>query len=407
MINKICFKNYKIFKERQELELKPLTIIIGKNNSGKSAVVKLPTLIEESLNTESVNSVNFINGGVELGGELKDLVYGKANRAIEIELESFEDTTQNKLSLDVLIVEDKQKKQTAKIDRWKLNDEMDLVSKGDNNYFIDKNTEQDYRCSFTGFYLDLYFYGNEFETSGTPLEQPFRLKTDYIGSIRTLPERDYRLTGAHNQNKTGIFGENAYQFLISDLFNTNPKLVNNISEWYKTNFEGWGIYINDDRVPIFQIEVRKDELIQNIRDTGIGMSQALPLVTRAFKPCDDKTLIIIEEPETHLHPAAHGNLAELFASSLSDKNKRYLIETHSQNFVLRLRRLVAEGKLNKDSLAIYYVEFDEDSNSSNLERITVDELGKVNTWPEGVFNETLDEAIGIRTAQINKEGYED
>ena len=52
MINKISFKNYKLFKEKQTLELKPITILIGKNNSGKSAVLKLPTLIEGSLSGE-------------------------------------------------------------------------------------------------------------------------------------------------------------------------------------------------------------------------------------------------------------------------------------------------------------------------------------------------------------------
>lgn len=57
----------------------------------------------------------------------------------------------------------------------------------------------------------------------------------------------------------------------------------------------------------------------------------------------EPTLIVVEEPETHLHPAAHGDLAERFVDSfIEDSNKRYLIETHSQNFVLRLRRLIAE-----------------------------------------------------------------
>ena len=52
------------------------------------------------------------------------------------------------------------------------------------------------------------------------------------------------------------------------------------------------------------------------------------------------SLTIIEEPELHLHPSAHGDLAERFAESLKDKNKRYLIETHSENFILRKSRRV-------------------------------------------------------------------
>ena len=114
----------------------------------------------------------------------------------------------------------------------------------------------------------------------------------------------------------------------------------------------------------------------------------------------EKTLIIIEEPETHLHPAAHGSLAERFVDSyLEDKNKNYLIETHSQNFVLRMRRLVAEGKIKPDDLAIYYVDFDE--NESFLTEIKVDELGGVESWPTGIFGETSIETRAIYNAQLN------
>ncbi|MBK9565149.1 MAG: hypothetical protein IPO37_08205 [Saprospiraceae bacterium] len=66
--------------------------------------------------------------------------------------------------------------------------------------------------------------------------------------------------------------------------------------------------------------------------------------------------MVVEEPETHLHPAAHGDLAERFVDSfIEDSNKRYLIETHSQNFVLRLRRLIAEKKIKPFDIALYYI----------------------------------------------------
>ena len=137
----------------------------------------------------------------------------------------------------------------------------------------------------------------------------------------------------------------------------------------------------------------------------MGIGQVLPLVTRALKPCEEETLIIIEEPESHLHPAAHGNLAELFVKSLDQGNKKYFIETHSLNFVLRLRKLVAQKKLNAKDLVIYYVDFDEEKNNSRLEEIEVDKFGRVSKWPDGVFSETLDETIAIRTAQIDDPQY--
>ena len=183
-----------------------------------------------------------------------------------------------------------------------------------------------------------------------------------------------------------------------------------MSEFYQKNFEGWGIKVNQDNAPPYQIELIKDALKINLKDVGLGMIHTLPLVVRASIDAPEDTLIIIEEPELHLHPAAHGNLAEMFALSLKDKHKKYFIETHSQNFVLRLRRLIAEGKMNPEDVVIYYVDFDEAANESQLIRINIDDMGRPTDesgkiyWPAHVFSETLDETTAIRTAQLNKQG---
>lgn len=92
----------------------------------------------------------------------------------------------------------------------------------------------------------------------------------------------------------------------------------------------------------------------NILDAGVGIVQSLPIVIRAMEKCNKETLIIIEEPETHLHPAAHANLGELVCDSVkNDPFKKYLIETHSLNFIMRLRRLIAEGRLEKEKVSLY------------------------------------------------------
>jgi AAA15 family ATPase/GTPase len=77
MINEIGFKNYKIFKGKQVLKIRPLTILIGKNNSGKSAITKLPTLIEGSLSGNFSEPLKLENNGVELGKNFEDIIYQK------------------------------------------------------------------------------------------------------------------------------------------------------------------------------------------------------------------------------------------------------------------------------------------------------------------------------------------
>ena len=74
-----------------------------------------------------------------------------------------------------------------------------------------------------------------------------------------------------------------------------------------------------------------------------------------MEKCNKETLIIIEEPETHLHPAAHANLGELVCDSVkNDPFKKYLIETHSLNFIMRLRRLIAVSDRLTPSINFQY-----------------------------------------------------
>ena len=359
MINRISFKNYKPFKEEFELELRPMTILIGKNNSGKSAVAKLPTLIENSLSGTFDEPIRLNNNDVELGAEFRDLVYGKNLSQLTLKMESEDEILELKLGVDV------RAKEIAKIFSWKLNNHFgNFLKEEEGNYF-------------KGFLLESNEEIYKIKT--------LKLKTDYIGPFRILPKREYSEINYNEKiEKIGIEGQNAYNLIIQDGLTTEQVLLKKISKWYYDTFEGWEIRVNQDKAPFYQIELTKDSgrLNINLKDVGQGMAQALPLVVSAFMETIEEKLIIIEEPESHLHPAAHGNLAELFVESLKDKNKKYLIETHSQNFVLRLRRLVAEKKLSHEDIVIYYVDFDENSNTSKLQKIDVDELGQelVHIW---------------------------
>lgn len=128
----------------------------------------------------------------------------------------------------------------------------------------------------------------------------------------------------------------------------------------------------------------------NIADEGQGMSQVLPIVVRCFMP-DDNTVIAVEQPELHLHPAAHLNLAKLFARTAKELNHCYLIETHSENLLLGIREAVVdrENPLTEKDVLIYFVDEDEDG-SAYLRRIEINSEGDLSDWPTGVFNESYE-----------------
>ncbi len=369
MINTISFKNYKIFKEKHTLELKPITVLIGKNNSGKSAIAKLPTLIAGSLSGDFTAPVNWQNkvgdDTIELGSSFEDLVYNR-NAITSLELELFSDEEQ----LEV------------------------VISKNGILQYVYNGLELDINKIKTKGFLQ---NGTKFKT--------LKLNIDYVTAFRAIPESSYSMS-VEEYPKIGKDGRNAYLTLIQD-FNENQELLNMVSKWYEDNFENWKLDVLkiDAKTEIqYQVTISNKELSPiNIVNVGQGIHQALPLVVRSYIHDEEPTLIIIEEPETHLHPAAHGNLAQRFVESfLNNKHKHYLVETHSLNFVLRLRKLVADGTISKDDLAIYYVDFDEERNESSMKLIEVDSDGEVEWWPEGIFNESLKEVIEIRKAQEKK-----
>lgn len=396
MISKIRFKNFKLFKNWQELEIKPITILIGKNNSGKSAILKMMPLIESSLSGRFDEAINVKELGVSLGDFPNELIYGNPLNRGNIQFEIFDE--KRELVINLFIEDGK-----FKIKEWKFDN---LSLEKIDNYYID-NFDNQWLPNFRGFDLSLLI-GIEGEKSGDiPMNQFSNkdLTVDYLGGLRQKAKPFYPYEGK-SYEKSGIEGENLYQFLIDDTLTTAKKYFQLISEWTKKHFEGWELRIEYDGhrkdLPA-RISLENQKLKVNLSQTGTGIAQSLPLVIRAFKPCETETLIVIEEPESHLHPYAHAELAQLFFNSIRlDKNKRYLFETHSQNFILRMRRLVAKGDLNPDELAIYYVDYDDEEFISVIKKIEVDELGKVDFWPEGIFSETLEETIGIRTAQIDR-----
>lgn len=393
MINNITFTNYRIFDSQQSLELAPMTVIFGKNNTGKSAVLKLPLLVESALKCKSQEVFSRICNGVSLCDEFRDVVYNKANRAVEISVTStLGDVLSFSFFVDML---DKQKK--THLEKWSLKDakENNLSFQiNDHQKMVD---DKGHEVSFTGVIPNPILEDWIIEAL-----KHFQIENDYIGHMRNLPPRDYRLTD-NIHTLMGTKGENSYEYLISDVVNGSGMLLEKVSNWYKRVFDGWSIVIDQSRAPSYSIELRNKNLRNHILDTGAGIGQSLPEIIAIAKTCERPWQYILEEPETHLHPAAHAEMAEFMANEVSSNaNKQILVETHSLNFILRLRTLVATNKLNSRDLALYYVKYDEDNGASSLKRVKVDEDGSVSDWPDDVFNESYKEAVLLHNAQNNR-----
>ena len=140
-------------------------------------------------------------------------------------------------------------------------------------------------------------------------------------------------------------------------------------------------------------------------DIGVGVSQVVPVVVGALaKTAENKfpSILSIEQPELHIHPAVQCALGDLFIREKSD-SRVFLLETHSEHLILRFLRRISETTDNElkdqslalrpDELGVIYV--NTANNELTLTELPVDNDGEFTTrWPEGFFEERATELFG-------------
>jgi predicted ATPase len=404
-LKSISFENYKAFFENQTMQLRPITILIGKNSSGKSSVAKLFTLLEQSFSGEIDEPLLLNNNGVELGEDFENLFFGdKSGSSLDFKI-TFENGVKVEVSLREKSTKYGKRSYGLEIYEWRYKSDSQQIELelNDEGYF-DVLSKVKYEVEFNGFVPNRLINKDTNDDLSKKINLG-KLDVDYIGPFRVVPERYFYLTGQTHFKNTGIKGENAYEMLGMSQAMGEDKLCEDVGDWYQKHFDNWKIVVDNIRKkPLIQILLSKDGMDINIADVGQGMSQALPLVVRSSIKNRSGSIVILEQPELHLHPAAHGDLAELFARSAKNNNQTFIIETHSENILLRLRKLVVENdfEFSKDDIIIYWIE-DSEFKGKELREITVDEEGVLSDWPEEVFNEGIKEILEMQKAIERKE----
>jgi predicted ATPase len=133
---------------------------------------------------------------------------------------------------------------------------------------------------------------------------------------------------------------------------------------------------------------------------GEGVSQLLPIVAGVVATPAGECLVV-EQPEIHLHPAAQADLADLFIKNLdASGEKQFVIESHSEHLLLRLRRRVAEGRISPSKIGVLIV--DRSRGNSHVRALELTDRGHFEDWPSGFFEEGYEEALKLAHAAARK-----
>ncbi|MHB1282314.1 MAG: DUF3696 domain-containing protein [Metallibacterium scheffleri] len=234
----------------------------------------------------------------------------------------------------------------------------------------------------------------------------------YLGPLRSPPKRVYQWSG-DTPRDVGQQGEYAIAALLAAA--QSRRELNRAYKQRKQSFDAfiaaWLVdlgVINSFKVkPVAKDRKEYEVLIKThadapevkLTDVGFGLSQVLPAMVQAFYAPAGST-IWMEQPEIHLHPMAQSNLADAFISAVQSyeggkpRDTQLIIETHSEHFLTRLQRRVAEGGIRPDEIAVYFVKHQH--GGARLESLQIDLAGEISNWPDNFFGDEMGD-IAART----------
>lgn len=413
-LKRILAKNYKGYSNL-ELELNTINILIGKNGSGKSTILRLVPLIVESIIHNNLGPLKLNAAGIDIGGRFSDLSKNHRESAILTLGASFVNNN-DEISFSTSMVHDNEiNRIVVKSFELSINNKkkIDLefcfekeVDSLNEKLFLDQTLNEKVVVEFSGLLpakTDSYIHNllmkdkalNAFYNEISNISS----NISYLGPFRKKLCRLYAFK--HDIYHIGPDGENAPYLLCNDHNKLNSCLNEKIKDWMIKNFSGKFISVKTDLLG-FSLVVNKEDLQNNIVDDGVGFSQLLPLLVNRLSNTQYKTgkssIEIVEQPELHLHPAACGGIADLYLTALQNSNNTIILETHSKEILLRLRRRIAEEKNSNMHEKINIIYTWKESQSCKTEYIKVSDNGELSWWPEGIFEESFEEVVAISEA---------
>lgn len=402
-IIKFGCKAYKAFCQDSLIEMRPLTLLYGKNNSGKSSLLRLPRLLLRALSSRTggtffpvkVDNLEFASNFRELTHGA--LAHGSASFLITLEEEQAEfekifDLSATVQNIQNLFPSDGELSEFSVISKLDINAELHLEWEPQNK------AQASYRgkgeIPFRGLLPD----SRRLKGKGIPnyedwreYVQDFENQISHLGPIRSDIPRVFE----SGMNETlGFDGVGAVSLL-----GKNRDLLALVSDWIETHLDGWHLSL-DYAGNAYHCLLQRGNISVDLADVGHGIQQVLPVLVQQLShqtSASDSLLDLVEQPELHLHTAAHAPLGDLFLETARLGKTQVLVETHSENLLLRIRRRIAEGEISPDLIALYFVEENSDG-CSTVKPIDIATDGSLAWWPEGVFTEGYEELKALTRA---------
>lgn len=359
MIKQIILRNFKCF-ESQPLDLRNLTLLAGLNGMGKSSVLQALLLLRQS----------YLDGllpetGLELNGSLVQM--GTAQDVL------YEDAQSDEFEIGIV---------------W---------DKGVAASFVLQYHREADVLRIDPASIDRSIFTRVPFTDGFHYLQAERLGPRAINAVSDYQVRKHR--------QVGTAGEYAEHFLhvygaqsLSDnrlcYAESGPNdLQTQVQSWLHEISPGTELHVamhpEMDIVNLRYSFVTGEQRSNRYRSTsvGFGITYVLPVLVAVLSSAQG-SIILVENPEAHLHPKGQVRIGELFARAAA-AGIQVIAETHSDHVLNGIRLAVHSGIIKPECVACHYFSRVEDAGRvrSSVESPIIDKDGRLDRWPEGFFDE--------------------
>ncbi|RLG29993.1 hypothetical protein DRO03_05740 [Methanosarcinales archaeon] len=427
MISKIHLKNFKALRDTGKLEIKPITFLVGPNSSGKTSLIQSILALRQTVRSQDPNTPLILDDGYVNLGSYRDAVFGHdEKKEICIGFEAGENrweivfsvyrsgNNQGAIYLKSLDFDGENvslpQKEKGKLAKKSINFSIRKKGRG-GGHFITTDDEEDFGeqpielLKFYGILFKNYKDPGKYlkylwahpsllfanTVAGNLIEDIFK-NIHHVGPSRDEPERTYTATGA-SPPEVGKWGEGSVNILL-----LRKGLRETVGKWLKIfeisiDFDleelsgKTGGSTNTYKIMLIDPNTKTEV---NLVDVGFGASQILPIIVEGFN-APKNALLMIEEPEIHLHPRAQGTMGDLLVDIAKFNEKKLIVETHCDLLIRRVCKNILQKKIDHTDVVIYY--FEPTENGTEIKTITINKNGQFENFPDGFFEESFEEAM--------------
>ena len=404
MITELRAQNFKSWQDTSKLQFAPLTGLFGANSSGKTSILQVLLMLKQTVEHPSPDWNEPLYFGDD--GSLVNL--GNFGTVIHKHKQD--------LSLDISV--SWKSSTVADINKYirfyNLNVETLSSSQGDR----DRSEEISFSTNIARGVVNNSYYATDlyrfdvqqpdlfrcygFRTARNQImEISSRFEGDfenlfsrilYLGPLREHPRHHYTWEGDHPKS-IGQEGEKAISALLSGRIRRFP-IDEQILNWLQRLelIDSYDLRPISDTNQDYEFLIKKYKGGPEVRltDIGFGVSQVLPVLILCYY-APEGSILILEQPEAHLHPKVQTELADVLIDVVKNRNVQIILESHSEYLLSRLQRRMAEKEIAAADTALYFCEIKD--GTSEIEQLNVDEYGNIRNWPQDFFGDVTGELI--------------